>query len=285
MTIKIVIFNLSKASMPELPEVETIKKQLNRKIKGKKIKKVEVRLAKFVKYPLEKFKKIVKGAKITSINRRAKLLIIELSNDYYLVIHLKLTGQLIFNGQPTKHTHLIYQFSDGTQLIHNDLRQFGFVKVVPKKELASFLEKEKFGPEPLTKEFTLDSFKKLLEKRKGAKIKPLLMDQNFVAGIGNVYSDEILFYAGVQPTRKAGNLKPKEIKKIYQGIKKILPAALNRRGTSADQYVDTGGKEGSYLPLLKVYQREEEPCYICRTKIKRLKMGGRSAHFCPKCQK
>jgi len=271
--------------MPELPEVETIKRQLNRKIKGKKIKTVEVRLPRFVRYPLKKFKQLVAQAKITSISRRAKLLIIELANEYYLVIHLKLTGQLIFNGQPTKHTHLIYYFTDGSQLIHNDLRQFGFVKVIPKKELADFLAKEKFGPEPLDKNFTLNLFKEILNKRKGAKIKPLLMDQSFLAGIGNLYSDEVLFYAKVQPTRKAGNLKPKEIEKIYQGIKKILPASIKQRGTSADTYIDIEGKPGKYLPLLKVYRREGQPCFICQTEIKRLKMGGRSAHFCPKCQR
>lgn len=271
--------------MPELPEVETIKRQLNRKIRGKRIKAVEVRLPRFVKYPLKKFKQLVVQAKITSISRRAKLLIIELSNEYCLVIHLKLTGQLIFNGQATKHTHLIYHFTDNSQLIHNDLRQFGFVKVIPKKKLADFLAKEKFGPEPLDKNFTLNLFKEILNKRKGAKIKPLLMEQSFLAGIGNLYSDEVLFYAGVQPTRKVGSLKPKEIEKIYQGIKKILSAALSRRGTSADTYVDIEGKQGSYLPLLKVYRREGQPCFICQTEIKRFKMGGRSAHFCPKCQK
>lgn len=271
--------------MPELPEVETIKRQLNRKIKGKKIKTVEVRLPRFVKYPLKKFKQIVAQAKITSISRRAKLLIIELSNEYCLVIHLKLTGQLIFNGQATKHTHLIYHFTDNSQLIHNDLRQFGFVKVISKKELADFLAKEKFGPEPLDKNFTLNLFKEILNKRKGAKIKPLLMEQSFIAGIGNLYSDEVLFYAKVQPTRKAGNLKPKEIEKIYQGIKKILPASIKQRGTSVDTYVDTKGKEGNYISRLKVYRREGQPCFICGSKIKRLKMGGRSAHFCPKCQR
>lgn len=271
--------------MPELPEVETIKRQLNRKIKGKRIKTVEVSLPRFVKYPLNKFKKLVEGATIKNISRRAKLLIIELSNQYCLVIHLKLTGQMIFNGQPSKHTHLIYYFIDGSQIIHNDLRQFGFVKVVPKKELIGFLAKEKFGPEPLTKEFTLNLFKQILDKRKGAKIKPLLMDQSFLAGLGNLYSDEILFLAQVLPFRKAGTLKPIEIKRIYQAIKKILPLAINRRGSSADTYVDTQGKQGDYLPLVKVYQRENQPCFICGTKIKRLKMGGRSAHFCPKCQK
>ncbi len=255
--------------MPELPEVETIKRQLNRRIKGKKIKTVEVFLPRIVKYPLEKFKKLVGGAKIKKIRRRAKLLIIELSNDYCLVIHFKLTGQLIFNGVPDKHTHLIYHFTDGSRLLYNDLRKFGFVKVIAKKDLADFLKKEKFGPEPLSKDFTLSLFKELLSKRKGAKIKPLLMNQNFLAGIGNLYSDEILFLAQVLPFRKAGTLKPMEIKRIYQGIKKILLLAVSR----------------DYLPLVKVYQREGQPCYICGTKIKRLKINGRSAHFCPVCQK
>jgi formamidopyrimidine-DNA glycosylase len=271
--------------MPELPEVETIKRQLNQKIKGKKIKKVEVRLRKFVKYPLEKFKKITVGAKVRNISRRAKLLIIELSNNYYLVIHLKLTGQLIFNGQPTKHTHLIYYFTDNSRLIHNDLRQFGFVKVVPKKELADFLKQERFGPEPLSKDFTFELFKELLNKRKNSKIKPLLMDQKFIAGIGNLYADEILFFAKVLPTRKVSTLKPEEIKRIYQEIKRILSLGIKKRGSSVEYYVDAKGKKGGFVPLIKVYQREGQPCDICGTKIKRIKIGTRSAHFCPKCQK
>ncbi len=271
--------------MPELPEVETIKRQLNRKIKGKKIKKVEVILPRFVKYPLKKFEELVTGATISDISRRAKLLIIELSKGYCLIIHLKLTGQLVFKGQPTKHTHLIYHFTDGSQLIHNDLRQFGFVKVILKKKLADFLAKEKFGPELLDKNFTLNLFKKLLNKRKGAKIKPLLMDQKFLAGIGNIYSNEILFFARILPTRRAGSLKSEEIKKIYQGIKKILSLALSRRGSSVQYYVDAKGEKGNFVPLIKVYQREGQDCLICHSKIKQLKIGGRSAYFCPRCQK
>ena len=271
--------------MPELPEVETIKRQLNRKIRGKKIKKVEVRLKKFVKYPLEKFKKLVIGAKIKKVTRRAKLIIIELSNDYYLVIHLKLTGQLIFNGEINKHTHLIYYFTDKSYLIHNDLRQFGFVKVFYKEELASFFEKEKFGLEPLTKEFTLKLFKELLSKRKKGKIKLLLMDQKFIAGIGNIYSDEILFYAGVLPVRIVETLKSAEIEKIYQGIKKILDLAVKKKGSSNRDYFDANGKKGSFAPLQKVYQRTGQPCFKCKFIVKRIKLGGRSAHFCPKCQK
>ncbi len=271
--------------MPELPEVETIKRQLSRKIKGKKIKTVEVFLPRFVKYPQQKFKKLVAGAKIKKINRRAKLLIIELSNDYCLVIHLKLTGQLIFNGSLNKHTHLIYHFTDGSCLLHNDLRRFGFVKVIAKKDLADFLKKEKFGPEPLSKEFTLELFKKLLSQRKNSKIKPLLMDQKFMAGIGNLYADEILFYAGVLPFRKVGALKAREIKKIYQEIKRVLELAIRKQGSSVEYYLDTSGKKGNFVPLIQVYQRTGQPCYRCKTKIKRLKINGRSAHFCPKCQK
>lgn len=269
--------------MPELPEVETIRRQLNRKIKGKKIKKVEVFLSRFVKYPLDKFKKIVQGSRIKDISRRAKLIIIELDNGYCLIIHLKLTGQLIYNGEKNKHTHLIYHF-DKNKLVHNDLRRFGFVKVVPKKELDKFLEKEGFGPEPLEKKFTLKVFKELLKKKKG-KIKQVLMDQKFIAGIGNLYSDEILFYAKVLPLRKISSLKEDEIKRIFKGIKKILPLAVKKRGSSPDTYLDAVGKKGNYLPLVKVYQRENKPCFVCKTKIKRLKMGGRSAHYCPKCQK
>jgi len=271
--------------MPELPEVETIKRQLNRKIKGKKIKKVEVYFPKLVKYPLKKFKDLVRGVKINNISRRAKLLIFELSNNYCLVIHLKLSGQIILNGQKSKHTHLAYHFTNGDILLHNDLRKFGFVKVIPKDKLASFFIKEKFGPELLSQKFTLELFKEIILKRKKSKIKLLLMDQKFIAGIGNIYSDEILFFAKVLPLRITGTLTSSEIKRIFKGIKKILPEAIKKHGTSSRDYFDAYGKRGNYLSLIKVYQREGEPCLLCKTKIKRIKMGGRSAHFCSKCQK
>ncbi|MBU1176867.1 bifunctional DNA-formamidopyrimidine glycosylase/DNA-(apurinic or apyrimidinic site) lyase [Patescibacteria group bacterium] len=271
--------------MPELPEVETIKRQLNRKIKGKKIKSVKINLPKLVKYPLKKFKNLVKEVKINNITRRAKLLIVELSNNYYLIIHLKLSGQLIFNGIISKHTHLVYYFTKKNILIHNDVRQFGFVKVISKDELDDFFEKERFGPEPLSNKFNLKLFKELLLKRKKSKIKIILMDQKFIAGIGNIYSDEILFFAGVLPSRKVETLKNNEIKRIFQGIKEILKLAIKKRGTSSRDYFDIYGKKGNYVPLLKVYQRGGKSCFSCKSKIKRIKMGSRSAHFCPKCQK
>ena len=273
--------------MPELPEVETIKRQLNKKIKDKKIKSVRINLAKFLKTNKKTFKKAVEGTKIKGVKRRAKLLIIELDNDYALVVHLKMTGQLIYpDGEITKHTHLIYTFSDNSQLLHNDMRQFGWVKLLKKEDLKKYLEeKEAYGPEPLAKDFTLKLFKDLLKKKSQAQIKPLLMNQQFVAGIGNVYSDEILFYVQVKPTRKVKDLTQKEIEKIFKGIKEILPQAISKRGTSSDNYVDTNGKEGRFVPFLKVYQRAGQSCLRCGAEIERQKIGGRSAHFCPKCQK
>lgn len=271
--------------MPELPEVETIKRQLTKKIKGKIITNVDVFLPKLVKFPLGKFKEAVSGKKIESINRRAKQLIIGLSGDNVLVIHLKMSGQLIFNGEKGKHTHLIYYFTDGARLIHNDTRQFGFVKIIPKKGLLKYFEKENYGPEPLSKNFTFALFKQLLRNKK-KRIKPLLMDQTFVAGIGNLYADEILFFAKVLPAKTADKLSGEETKKIYEGIKKILNLAIQKHGSSADAYVDATGKKGKFFPeSIMVYRREKQNCLKCKTEIKRVKMAGRSAYFCPKCQR
>lgn len=271
--------------MPELPEVETIKNQLNLRIKGKTIKTVEVKLPRFVKYPVKKFKKITEGSTIENISRRAKILLFGLSGDHVLAVHLKLSGQLIFNGESQKHTHLIYYFKDNSKLIHNDVRQFGFVKVIPKQKLIDFLEKESFGPEPLGKEFTLDLFKELLKKRKKSPIKKVLMDPKFIAGIGNLYADEILFFAGVRPTRRVYRVNNKEIEKIYRQIKRILRLAIKKGGSSSSDYVDADGEKGNYLSLVKVYQRHGQPCKKCKSEIKKTKMNNRSAHYCPKCQK
>ena len=272
--------------MPELPEIEIIKSQLNRLIRGKTIKGVEIRLPKMVKYPLRKFKKAVEGSEIKNIERRGKLFIIGLSGGNFLVIHLKMSGQLIYNGEIGKHTHLVYYFSDGTRLTHNDLRQFGYVKAVDEKGLKDLVKKEKLGPEPLAKEFTLKLFRELLSKKKKSKIKTLLMDQTFIAGIGNIYAGEILFQARVLPTRKVETLKPEEMAKIYRAIKNVLRLAIKMKGSSANDYLDARGKKGSFLSVAKVYQKEGEPCSNnCGGKVKRLKMNTRSTFYCSQCQK
>ena len=272
--------------MPELPEVETIKRQLNLLIAGKKIRRIEVLLPKIVKAPAIEFKKATSGAKIKAIDRRAKILIIHLQNGWSLLMHLKLSGQLIFDGQKTKFTHVIFHFSDGHRLIFNDLRQFGYIKLIKTDQLDSFFQKEKVGPEPFDKNFSLARFVARLDRRPNAKIKQFLMDPTNIAGIGNIYSDEILFASRIHPLRKIKDLKPDEIKTIYRNIRKILTEAIKLKGTSANLYLDAYGRQGDFFKHLKVYGREGEKCYRCKDKdiVKRIKLGGRSAHFCPSCQ-
>jgi formamidopyrimidine-DNA glycosylase len=275
--------------MPELPEVQTIVNQLQRKIVGKKIKSVKINLAKLINgVKVKDFEKIVNGAKIEKVSRRAKLIIIELSNHYSLIVHLKLTGRLIFKkkleGEDEK-SHLIYEFSDGSFLIHHDFRQFGWVKLIKTNELEKYFEKEGFGPEPLEKEFTLEKFKELLAKKPRQKIKPLLMDQKFIAGVGNVYAQEACWCAKILPTRIVKSLKDEEIENLYHCLIKILKEAIKYRGSSVDAYVDTEGKPGEYISHLKVYDREGEKCHRCFGKIKRITLGGRGTYFCPNCQK
>lgn len=243
--------------MPELPEVETIRRQLAKEIVGKALQ----------------------GVKVRAVRRRAKILMIDLADKSSLVFHLKLTGQLLLNTKPGKYTRAFFRFDDATTLIFNDPRKFGWCKKVKStKDI-----EEKLGPEPLSRGFTLLKFKQMLAKRDKPKIKPLLMDQRFIAGIGNIYSDEILFVARVQPLRQVVTLKPVEIAKIFKAIKQILKAAIKARGSSSRYYLDAFGKKGEYVKYHKVYH--QKVCPKCRAKIKRIKLAGRSAHYCPQCQR
>ncbi|MBU4332446.1 bifunctional DNA-formamidopyrimidine glycosylase/DNA-(apurinic or apyrimidinic site) lyase [Patescibacteria group bacterium] len=287
--------------MPELPEVETIARDLNKKIKGKKFKSVEVRGAKLVKLSIKQFQREVTSQKVKQVGRRAKLILIELDSNKVLLIHLKLTGQLIFRDKfgkltagghpvprglvnlPNKFTHIIFKFSDGSHLFFNDLRKFGWMNIMSKSEVKSFLDSE-FGIEPLNKGFTLEKFKQILAQKGRQNIKKVLMDQKNIAGIGNIYADEACFYAGIRPTRLVRTLKHEEIKKLEQGIKKILKAAVALRGTSVDTYVDASGRQGGYTSHLKVYGRGGERCKRCGGTIKKIKLNGRGTHFCSECQ-
>jgi len=277
--------------MPELPEVETIKNQLQEKIVGKKIKAIEIRLPRMIQGVKPKeFEELVSGSEIRGLGRRAKLLIIHLSNGYSLVIHLKLTGQIIYKSQISnlkfqKYTHIIYYFTDGSVLLHNDLRQFGWVRLIKTADLKDYFQKEGFGPEPLEKGFTLKKFKELLVKKPRQKIKPLLMDQTFIAGVGNVYAQEACWGAKILPTRLVKTLKEKEIEDLYHYLIKILKESIKYRGSSVNDYVDIEGKQGGYLPKLKVYDREGEKCFRCGVKIKKMTLAGRGTYFCPDCQK
>ena len=243
--------------MPELPEVETIRRQLVQKIVGKRLDTQQV----------------------INVRRRGKILMVDFDDGSSLVFHLKLTGQLIFNGKPSPYTRKVFNFDDGSQLVFNDARKFGWWKKV--KETKKI--EERFGPEAL--KINLGTLKALLQKRPNSKIKPLLMDQTFIAGIGNIYSDEILFNAKVHPLRQVKTLSGKEIQQIHQNIKKILEKAIQHRGTTEQYYRDACGREGDYTKYLQIYRREGEKCSRCGSIIKRVKLAGRSAHFCPKCQK
>ena len=277
--------------MPELPEVQTIVSELKNEIIGKKIVDVKINLAKMLQGDTSQ----IIGHKITNISRRAKLLIFKLDKDLNLLVHLKMTGQLIYlpagkdktkvGERINKYTHLIFKLSDGSRLLFNDLRQFGWVKIFGTEDLEKAINKEKYGPEPLSKEFTLAKFQQMLAQKPNAKIKPLLMDQSFIAGIGNIYSDEILYFAKVHPLKKVKDLNQKDIEKIYEGILKILRAAMLAKGTSIDTYRRTTGEKGTYALKRQVYQRKKLPCYHCQSKVQTVKIGGRTAHFCPKCQK
>ena len=305
--------------MPELPEVETVVSELRPKLKNKKIKEVRVLMPKIVamgpatlsnlRKPGEKvseeFSKTLKGKTITGISRRAKMIIIDLAGKYAILIHLKMTGQLIFFSKkelekkikllnletsqsvhlPAKSTHVIFEFTDGSRLFYNDFRQFGYLKLVTDKELPQVSELQGYGPEPLDKKFTYEEFQKVLGKRINAPLKSWLMDPTIIAGIGNIYSDEILYFAKIKPTRTVKSLKEGEPRELFKGIQKILTEAVAHYGSSVGDFVRPSGDWGTYGLLHKVYGRAGEKCKRCGTIIKSMKFNGRTGSFCPKCQK
>jgi len=284
--------------MPELPEVETIVRELNRKIKNKTVKAVEVRVPKIINLPVKQFNRQVIRVKIKKVTRRAKLIIIDLVGKYFLLIHLKMTGQLIFSPKkgklavgghpikigpmPGKFTRVIFTFSDNSKLYFNDIRKFGYIKLIDDKEMVKV--GEGYGPEPFSRDFTLLRFRQILFRYSSRMIKQVLLDQKLIAGIGNIYADESCFYARILPTRRIKSLRDKEIKDLYSAIKKVLLASIKKGGTSAENYVRTDGRPGGFVPYLKVYGREGERCLGCHGTVKKIRLNGRGTHFCPSCQ-
>ena len=341
------VINLS--SMPELPEVETVVRELNRKLKNKTVKSVSILLGKIIalgpgvvspkrrvtSYKVKKFVRLLKGQKIASVARRAKLLIFRFypgnksvsslsgpsirlrrtrgtlsqmgEGNIVVFVHLKMTGQFIFFrkselgkqvriinkasapllSMPGKYTHAVLTFTDGSKLFYNDVRQFGYLKLVVGKDLEHVHEFKEFGPEPLDKNFTIRQFFTIVKnarKRKVA-IKQLLMDPKFVAGIGNIYSDEILFRAKVKPERLVRAISASEKKAIYKAILFILKKGIDAKGSSVGDFIRTDGSWGSMGKHHFVYGRAGLPCKVCGSIIKSAKFGGRTGSFCPNCQK
>lgn len=283
--------------MPELPEVETITRGLNRKIKNRKITGLWTDWSKY-----GNLKKHVIGKKIIGVDRRAKNVLIHLSDNHLLLVHQKMSGHLMVGKwkkekerwipQPpagpltdpmNRFIRLIFFLDNGQMLALSDLRRFAKILCAPKEVIFSLPDLKELGPEPLEPQFTFEKFRKLFKSKKG-RIKQVLMDPKFISGIGNIYADEILWFAKIHPLTRVESLKEKSLKTVYRAMKFILKKALKYRGTSIDDYRDAAGRRGRYDRVRYVYQREGEPCRRCGVKIKRIKVGGRSAHFCPKCQ-
>jgi len=283
--------------MPELPEVETIKRGLESKIKGKKIRDVIVNVSKLVKKPsLVEFVERLKNRMIKKIVRRGKYIITYLDSKEKLVIHLGMTGLLIYpynknnkaimSGKiKSKHNHIIFNFTDNTQLVFNDVRRFGKVYLV--YDIDKIESLSKLGFEPLDDCFTEEAFSQILNKKKKGKIKPFLMNQKFITGLGNIYANEVLYRSEIHPLHLISSLSKEEIKKLYQQIRLVLNEAIKLRGsTVADEaYRDTDGRKGEFVKKLQVYGRKGEPCIKCGSPIEVIRINSRSSFICPQCQK
>lgn len=289
--------------MPELPEVETIRRGLEEKVLGRLVLKVVVSNPVALRSSKESFEKVLRGKSFDKIGRRGKMLIFFLKKDNsgedrFLLVRLGMTGRLVYfgkedalwgsnsyenkNSYSSRHCHIVFCFKGGGSLLFCDVRRFGYMEIVDKEKLEEKLAA--FGPEPLGSGFTLVAFRRTLEGRKG-NIKAFLLDQKRIAGIGNIYADEILFDAGISPLRNIQSLSSDEVKKIYTSIKKILKRAVEKRGTTFSDYVDASGNKGSYKNSLKVYGRGGKDCLGCSGKVKKIIVAGRGTNFCDRCQR
>ncbi len=288
--------------MPELPEVETTVKKLKKKVLKRTFVDVWTDSKKQIKKPksFERFRKEIKEKKIKNIKRRAKLILFDLSGNKILLVHQKLTGHLLLGKWRKKNNHwkapvghlsekintyihILFFLDNGMMLALSDLRKFAKVELWNSDELLNSKQIKNLGVEPLSKEFTFEKFKEILKNQK-KKVKQVLMDQQLIAGIGNIYSDEILFEAKVNPLRISFELSDSELKRIYSAIIKILKKAIKVEGESISDWRMPDGRRGSFDKYRKVYRREGQPCFNCKTPIVRKKIGGRSTYFCPKCQ-
>lgn len=284
--------------MPELPEVETVRLGLLRYLPGKKIERFEVRVPKLFQGDAAQ----VEGATIQDVRRRAKVLMIDLDNEQSLVVHLKMTGQLVYQSSdetekvvgghpqasynqplPHTHTHVIFHFSDTSKLYFNDLRKFGYVHLVPRSKVDSYGMLEHVGPEPLEPEFTEKAFEERIGKYPNRIIFQSLLDQTLVAGVGNIYANEALYEAGIHPERRVKDIKKTEWKKLWQAVRHVMNESIRLGGTSDSTFVSVDGKRGDYLDHAHVYHKKiAQPC---GHEITRKKLNGRTVHFCAIDQK
>ena len=286
--------------MPELPEVETVRRGLSNLIIGKVIKSESHDTEKgFPNTPVD-IKQFLVGASVIEIRRRAKVLMIDLSSDYSLLIHLKMTGQLVYVGEerfgaghpndslvnelPDKSTRVTLAFEDGAKLFFNDQRKFGWMRLMPTIEIPNISFMQKVGPEPLSSNFTAKDFIQRLARRPKTNIKAALLDQSVVAGIGNIYADESLWGAKIHPQRLVSSLTEDEMTLLYSEMRSVMNLAVEKGGSSNHTYVNAEGKKGSYMDFARVFRREGLECPRCGTIIEKMRVAGRGTHICPVCQ-
>ena len=297
--------------MPELPEVETVARDLQAWVAGATITGATVSWDRTIRHPQppERFIAEIEGATIQRATRRAKTVLLHLADGRVMTVALRMTGALIVASPgtpPDPFVRVAFQLADGRELRYRDVRKFGRIGLWPGGGLRSvgagrgarsrkvaegsagrYRIGEVFsghGPEPLSRSFTVARFAERLSRR-SAKLKTLLLDQSFIAGVGNIYADEALWHARLHPLRAADTLTPEEVRRLHRAVRQVLRQGIENRGASFSDYVDARGEEGGNAERLAVYRRTGEPCYRCGRRIERIVVGQRSTHFCPRCQR
>lgn len=286
--------------MPELPEVETVRRGLHELIIDRVVKKVDHDTPKSFPNAASDVQQFLIGASITDVRRRAKVLMIDLSTAYTIVIHLKMTGQLVYRGDsvfgaghpnesligelPDRSTRVTLVFEDGSKLFFNDQRKFGWMKLLPTLEVPNIDFMKKVGPEPLEADFTAEAFAARFTRRAKTSIKAAILDQTVVAGVGNIYADESLWGAKIHPKRLVNTVTQDEFHKLYTELRAVMNLAIEKGGSTDKNYVNAEGKRGSYMDFARVFRREGLACPRCETEIIKFKAAGRGTHICPHCQ-
>lgn len=290
--------------MPELPEVETVRAGLSRLIEGMVITGVTHDNPKSFPNAEADVQKFLVGGEIVEVKRRAKVLIIELSTKYSLIIHLKMTGQMVYRAAgadgprfgaghpndslvgelPDRSTRVTFTLSNGAKVFFNDQRKFGWVRLVPTAEIPMIDFFKKVGPEPLGDDFTWQVMRDRLQRRKNTNIKAALLDQSVIAGVGNIYADESLWGAKIHPTTLVKDVPDAKVKALHKALRDVLQLSIDKGGSTDQHYVDAEGKRGKYLTFANVFRREGQPCPRCGAIIEKSRVAGRGTHTCPHCQ-
>ena len=286
--------------MPELPEVETVKRGLEKLLVGHKVTDVSFDWPKSFPNAKNDVNKFLIGAKITDVRRRAKVLMIDLDSKYSLVIHLKMTGQLVYRGKDSfgaghpneslvgeladRSTRVTLTLDNKANMFFNDQRKFGWMRLLPTIQIKELDFFKKFGPEPLDSSFKAGDFYIRLQRRKNSKIKAVLLDQAVLAGVGNIYADESLWGAKIHPSTLVSNIPKKRIEILFKELQFVLNLAIEKGGSTDKNYVNVEGKKGSYMDFARVFRREKLPCPRCGTIIIKTRVAGRGTHICPTCQ-